>query len=403
MRMHMHMRLVAQLLAVMTLGGALPLCGETAVRQLRPARLSQLAAGIRVPARVGFRVDQLKIGRVDVKGLFVIAGGGKPSTATYYLGPGNDILIRVRDELSLQELRAIALVKEGVPLEVVLRDDTKSRLLALYERWRLIFPSPILQRVVQIPIDLDPISTCDKVTRIFYHGIDSILRTEIRKAGQTSAQVRLDAVYALLLKEKIEPFLASLDPVARNNPCFGTFALLKWLRNEKVEGFEFGKYTLHSGLRGILSGVSDSLLAMRPQLYHIEIEVIGFADPTPIKETSIPLQASASGVNYLTNIGQALNVYYEGCSGDALSGSAPRLIDFGAGVGSRVVNAIKNNCELGAVRAYVAAAYMMGRLGTAWVAYRYGTGGVLRMQGDDLRKRRVEVKIKVKSASKDSW
>jgi hypothetical protein len=388
-----------QLTMLLALAGEYQAFGEPAVRVLASVKLKELVAGVRIPRRVGSRITAMRIGQVAVEKLFVFPAERAPSAATYYLRRSDDILVKVRDEAALQELRAIALVRESMPLEVVLRDDTKSAVRSFYERCQSLFPALRLERVVRIPLELELVSTCDRVTRIFYHGVDSILSSEVRRAGQTQVMVSLDAVFTLLLKERIEPFLASLDPVTRADPCFGTFGLLKWLRHEEVERFEWGGYSLLAGLKGILFGVAESLMGMQRQhqLNRIEIDLVGYADPTAVK--AIPLRAADTGVDDLSAGRYALRVHYGGCSGDKLTGNAPRLVEFLATGGLPAIgDAIKSNCELGAVRAYVAAAYLKGRLGNRQVSYRYGTGGVLRADVDDARKRKVDVRIRVMGA-----
>jgi hypothetical protein len=203
-----------------------------------------------------------------------------------------------------------------------------------------------------------------------------------------------------LVKEDLDPFLAKLEPSEKDDPCFTTFTLLKWVRNQEAQGFEFSRYRLNDAPRDVLSIVATASgnVLQKWRLYALQIDVTGYTDAIAF-ETALPVDAASTGV---ASARDPVRISYAGCANDRLTAREPQFLDFHAPAGTPVGSTIDDNCELGAARAWVAAAFLRERLGTNHVAYRYGTGGIADAKGmkeSEALQRKVGVRITVRAAS----
>jgi hypothetical protein len=279
--------------------------------------------------------------------------------------------------------------------------------LKLVDRSRVVWWQNLLgagkldaSKVEPVPIAIE-MTPCEKVTRIFYTNIDAILRRTVTRAGQTQKPVTLDEVFELLLQEKILPFMDKLEPPEKK--CFDNFTLWQWLQNQDATGFEFRQYTLNTAVKDVLTEIAKSLRDVQSwRRYALTIEVTGYTDPTkvdPQLHNQHYLSAAATGI---ATARDPLHIAYAGCADTRLTGASPRFLDFESPVGTPLGETFDDNCELGAARAWVAAAFLRERLGTNHVEYRYGTGGVAGPAGDSKEgtlHRKVGVRIAVKAAT----
>jgi hypothetical protein len=253
-------------------------------------------------------------------------------------------------------------------------------------------------KTVYIPIRR---STCDEVTRLIYRELNLIIQKQAESQGTTEKRISLDEAFDLLMHDRIEPYIKELDQTKKADPCFETFELYKWLKREKAAGFERGEYKVNEGLQGLLAEVAKALLDLRrgKKRFDLRVEVLGRTDDYKVK--GITLRADQTGIGDWDALGSSLEqVRYGGCYDDRLSGTQPVYLDFASREGeTRVWPRIEDNCELGAVRAYVAVVYLTKHLGRDHVSYSYATGGVYsgKNESDDKMKRMVEIDLTIKA------
>ncbi len=254
---------------------------------------------------------------------------------------------------------------------------------------------------IEIPFTIDYATPCEEVTRVIYLAIGSEMAKEVRLEGDSPTSIPLDHIFSLLLTDKVVPFIQHLSPIDRNNQCFKEFDLLNWLRNEKIEGFDLSDYALRQGLREVLRGIGGTLAGMKWERYHFYIELIGYADQS-VFQRARPLSQRDTGIGGWNQIRHPLAVYYRGCKGNRLLEKNPTSVAFGEESEMLVGGEIKDNCELGAARAYVATAFLVNLLGTNNIEYKYGTGGIIETNDRslDYLNRRIEIRIVAKSAER---
>jgi hypothetical protein len=339
------------------------------------------------------KVKDIVIGKESVKQLFKDIEQKEPSWIEYYSGKTNTLTLIIKDSASLEELRVI-LAAQGVDgLKVILQDDRDTFL-------RTIFPGRF-NSAIDIPIIMTP---CEEMTRIIYTRINSIVKEQVQKEGETDKRINLDQVFDMLLHDEIEPYIANLDVTKKDDPCINTFQLLKWLRGEQAPGFDLGEYNINEGLRGLLQPVTDALVDIQSSgaLYNLDVKIVGYTDPVPVRTDKIDLQLNKTGVDDWSKIEKPLDISYSGCSNDNLDGKNPVYIDFTNSGREHIKQKISNNCELGAVRAYVAMIYLMNKLGQKGVEYKYATGGIYPGYDNnkikDSRKRKVSIELIIKTA-----
>src|SRR5207248_66160 len=149
--------------------------------------------------------------------------------------------LKMRNRLALDKLRSVLSDTRDSRLRVKLVDRAP---FARFFNCAYFYKKLGIEQTVEVPVDLE-MTPCERVTRVVYKEIDSTVKRELERAGQTERPITLDYVFDLLLKEQIEPFMKKeLTQSERDDPCFKDFTLLKWLRNEDVPGFEFSRYRL---------------------------------------------------------------------------------------------------------------------------------------------------------------
>jgi hypothetical protein len=390
---------------------ALQLCGlffvpgvsearEKTVEELDSVRMDAVITGIPVIKKVRYQVKDLRMGSLSVRHLFAEIPNHLPAGFRYYSGAKETILVKVLDNLALAELRDSALMRDRVSLEIFLEDNASTPMRVL--------PESLVEfsRVIRIPIVLDgTLTPCEEISRITYRSIGT--EVERRLSGETTTTVDLDPLFSKLLKDEIEPYILSLDPPDRESRCFRDFHLLKWVQNESIDKFGFQSYSLHPGLQSLLRSLAYSLTEnAKWEKTRFSIDLIGFTDHVLFgKEKTLPVERRRTGFGATQP--SPLDIYYSGCRDDHLSGKAAALLSFGTRSGLPVGPEIENNCELGATRAYVAAAFLKDTLrGRSKVELRYGTGGVFQAGENkvipnslgDPSKRRVQVRVMINAA-----
>jgi outer membrane protein OmpA-like peptidoglycan-associated protein len=366
----------------------------------RPVRLKAFVDGHTIEKPIRFNVKNIEIGQASILNLFLPLETEKSRVGRYF-GEREEITLKLKNQFAFSTLQSIAL-KHKKPRIIVLLED-KSIVAKIYNKFRRIMLTRTeFSNVLEIPIDLTP---CERITQIFYDNIGPEFTEAVRQAGQTGESLKLEDVFDILLKNQVKPFMDSLDPLSKSDPCFRNFRLLEWLRNQEAHGFEFAEYKINPDLKEILSRVAGSLTEIRTwQLYDFQLYVTGYTDSKSFKEKpDLALEASATGIGGLKD---PLKIYYSGCVNDRATGP-PRPKELSEERGVPVGPSVNNNCELGAARAYVAAMFLRSRLGTKNMEYRYATGGIsptaptVPGQKSDLLERKVDIRIVVKAAKEE--
>jgi hypothetical protein len=368
--------------------------GQTA----RVVRLGDFVKGVSVSAQTRFKVGDVTVGETSVKSLFEVFLPGDPSMWDYYTGKRGNVTLRIKSQAHLAQLNQIIVEQRSSGLAILLRDD---RDVFLKRVWGLRDGSRF-RRIVELRVILPPLS-CDAITRIVYQTIKARITDQLQ--GETDTRIDLDVVFDKLMGGQIDLFMASLQHVTPRDRCFRTLQLLKWLKGDEVAGFEFGEYGLNEGLQALVDPVIDALNDSRKrwERYHLNVRIVGYTDPILVKKKEIDIRLDKTGVGNWDIVGNRLNVWYSGCDGEALSGRVPQYVDFGNNRGRRIDGKISNNCELGAVRAYVAMVYFMNRLGRKDIEYSYAAGGVYAGRNavndkDGSRHRRMDIELTIKAA-----
>lgn len=341
-------------------------------------------------------LKDIRVGGVSVKGLFEGDEYVKPSTTQYYLLTKRKINLLINSPENLELLRLmIGKDKDGL-LVVELRDEEEGF-------WRSWFSDDARYgKAIKIKVVT---TTCDKVTRIIYDRLNSIVKERIQKVGETEEHVDLDAVFKKLLTDEIEPYLDGLDEAEQKDPCFDTFQLLKWLRGEDVSGFAFAEYRINQQLKDLLEPVADALndVSERWTKYHLDVKAVGYTDVTPVKGISLQKEKIGIEADILGSVQNPLDVRYGGCTRNSPDSPSLVYVTFESTAGRQVGQHIEDNCELGAARAYVATVYLTNKLGRDGVQYSYATGGVYSGANnvnvnDDSKKRRINIEFTIKAA-----
>lgn len=347
-----------------------------------------LLKGVALHKRKRLQVRDIVAGNVSVRQLFQPVPETPPSAIEYYVTTASDtVTIRVIGREQLQNLLETMAIQHTSTFKVILRDDRKT---FLRHKWP--FDDSYFNAVREWTIEETP---CEQITHIAYRKIRDSVREQFRE-GSTSRHVSLNAVFDLLLHDDIDKFLQSLGPMRSTPPCLKTYQLYQWLKGEDVAGFAFGRYELTDGIRSSLRPVANALLDTRRdwQRYRLRIRVVGYADASKV-ETKKELRANATGVN----LRDPLDIRYLGCSGDTLTSKTPSYVSGtvnGIPIGQQVIN----NCQLGAVRAYVAVAYFEEVLGHENVDYEYATGGVHPLATKrDAAHRKLDIDLDLRAAS----
>jgi hypothetical protein len=369
------------------------------------ASLEDFIEGVRLQERIRLRVQDIVAGDTSIKYLFQPFEQREPTDWEYYSGAENTLNLILIDPGKVEELKAKLIAgSKGTPptdnkylLHVVLRDDSTTFL-------RKFFPGRF-SRVIDVAVEI----ACEEVTRVIYRRVHEITKRKVLEAlkeGATKEDIQLDEVFAELLRGEMEQYIDRLEAPQAASSCSKTFRLLKWLRGDDVPGFEFGEYELNEELKGLLQPVTDALTETRAASarYDLEVKVVGYTDDIPVKAEGIKLLTEKMGSDIWSHLADFPDIKYNGCGGDHQNGSSPVYTALFGGRGKQIRGRLYNNCELGAVRAYVAANYLALRLGRESVSYSYATGGIFsnsqkKDNDDDRNKRKVKIAFTVNAAS----
>jgi hypothetical protein len=348
--------------------------------------------GVVLKEQKRLEVKYILAGDENVKSLFEGLEFKEPSTLEYYFLRSREINLFINTPEQIEKLRQTIAAQKTDRLKVVLQDDRDT----YWRGWSWWSSEDRYKKVIEIPVAT---TTCDKITRIIYERINSIIKDRIQKAGETEQRIDLGEVFNLLLRDEIEPYIANLKPVEKSDPCFETFQLLKWLRGEDVPGFDFQEYRINEHLQGLLEPIVGALKDIQASStqFHLTVKTVGYTDNVPVKAISLQKEGTGIGGDGWSTIQNPLDVRYGGCTGDGLDNTAPVYIGYNSGTGKMIGHNIRTNCELGAVRAYVATVYLMNKLGRDGVEYSYATGGVSN-EKDDAKKRKINIELTIKAA-----
>jgi len=390
-----HSNTAGLLIAVLlVLFGGIPAVRGTPAE--KSIQLQELLKGFSFTEQIRFKVEDIVVGTKSVKDLFDDLDHRQPTRLEYYTFKETTRQLRVSSNEKLAQLQQ-TLIAEGTDrLRVTLKDDWQTF-------WKHI-PGLSSESLYVSSFEIQIVRTpCDEVTRIIYSSIDSIIRKKIEKAGTTDTNINLNEVFDKLLNDTLEPYLATLAPVAQADPCFKTFRLLKWIKGDDVTGFDSGEYRLHDGLQLELEPTIVALLQIHSNWskYQLRVKVVGHTD-RQVVITQKDFNLANSGIAVWDNLENPLNLRYSGCSGDRLTGRQPVYLDFVQNSGTPIKE-ITDNCKLGAARAYVATAYLRYKLGLPGVEYDYATGGVYSSSKytseSDALKRRIDIEFTIRAAS----
>jgi len=352
-------------------------------------RPDDLLKGIPLHKKQRMFVQDIVAGSVSVKHLFEPIHDKAPSVFEYYVTTASHSLtLRVGSPEQLETVLETLALQHTTKLKVILRDDRDTFLRGKWPFDESYFNSVVEWTVAETP--------CEQITHIVYRKVRDAVRERLRE-GSTGRRVALNTVFDILLRGEIDSFMRSLGPARGRPPCLDTFELLQWLKGEQVAGFGFGEYELREGMRESLRPAADALLEMRRdwKQYRLRIRVVGYTDASTVEKKK-ELRAEATGIE----LTEPLDVRYLGCSGDTLDDKTFRYAALGDRRGSTITGQIVNNCELGAVRAYVALAYFAQRLGREGIDYEYATGGVHPLaQKRDATHRKLDIQFEVRAAS----
>lgn len=381
-------------IALSSLAGA-PAIATAPTEPATIIRLENLSQGVVIRARRRLHIADIRIGQISVKRLFHYPPPKPLAWRDYYRGHVDDIRIVARDQHALDELRRLILPKPLGTIIIELRDDRQSFVRRLYRnKWN----SPRFAEERQIIVSPDA-TLCDGVTRIVYTKIDPVLRRELQRIRQTAQEISLEDIFEILVRDEIDPFLDRLDP-DRQDPCSRSFHLLSWIKNEEAPGFEYEQYRIHDELQRILGTVAATLgsLSRDWEQSRLQVRVIGYTDADEV--VGIALKAEATGIAKTGALTDPIRVHFGGCRNDRREREAPVYVDIDGMHGRPVGMTINDNCELGAVRAFVAAHYLRNKTGDDKVEFSYATGGISDAASDAL-KRKVDLSISVKAARSD--
>lgn len=362
----------------------------------RSIRLEDLTDGISLTEQMRLKVKDITVGTESVKYLFNNLEQEEPSLWEYYSFKETTIRLSVGSHEKLAKLQQTLTAQHTDRLRLILKDESRAI-------WRYVpglGSEDLFTSIWEIVIVKSP---CDELTRIVYTRINSIIKETFQRAGTTDKHINLNEVFDKLLHDEIEPYLASLDPISRDDPCFKTFQLLKWVKGEDVSSFDSGEYRLHEGLQRALEPALAALLEVGSgwSQYTLSVKVVGHTDPVVVI-TEKNFQIESTGIEGWDRIENPLNLRYSGCTGNRLTGSRPVYLDFVHNSGTPITQ-VNDNCKLGAARAYVACVYLRNKLGQQGVEYSYATGGIYAPRvkheiGADSKKRRIDIEFTIKAA-----
>jgi hypothetical protein len=295
------------------------------------------------------------------------------------------------DDQNFAELEAIIKEQAAGGLDVILLDK---RQVWGWMPWNAY--EEFHMREFYVPVE----TKCEEITNIFFRKITSTVKEqyERRMEGGTNEPVSINRVFGDLVAGKLEDYITSLEAVNRDSKCQTTFELLQWLKGGNAAGFDSGKYLLRPDLQAMLQTIERGAQTTKDEWsqFILEIRVIGFTDQHEVKR-EIPLLARQTAI-YWGNVKDPPDVHYSGCRDNNLDIRDNSVYLNFNGAGGTAITSIRNNCQLGAVRAYVAMVYLFNRLGVRNISYSYATGGVHPTATRDADKRKIDVELTVKAA-----
>jgi hypothetical protein len=375
--------------------------------ETQPVQLEDFYVGVERSAPRRYHIKDIQVGDVSVRNLFKKIPRADPA---WYPGGylrTEPIPLVVQGGKEWSELRQVLIAHPDRPLEVVLQ-DAWNPIWGRISRWHSEHP---YEYSISIPVTFEK-RPCDEVTRLIYEKIISKLMKEenetVTKEVQANRRLDVNEVFdKLRVDNEIEAYIANLDPVT--NPCVETIRLLKSRTEEKVTGFGSGEYTLHKKIQDGLKLII-SAMATKPDWWKsdLSLKVTGFTDAVEVtRSTDKKLEINKTGVSAdaWSRINNRFEVYYSGCQDNELKEKNRFVyLRFIEGGGDRQVGAsIINNCELGAVRAYVAMVYLTSEFGRNSSEDGYATGGIYagpdaNNTRDDPEKRRLHVEFTIRAA-----
>jgi hypothetical protein len=287
-------------------------------------------------------------------------------------------------------------------LEVILKDA--------WNPWN--FKTPYQYSIV-IPVTFEP-TPCEKATRLIYQKIISTSIKEqneqsVIKQGQTNRSLDFNEVFHKLVDDReIETYIDKLDTV-KDRPCVETFRLLKMRTEEKTTGFVSGAYALYPRIQAGLKLIIKAM-ATAPDWWKsdLSVKVTGFTDEVEVSRNAdrkLEINQTEISPKAWSKVNYRFEVFYSGCESSRLNvKDRPVFLSFTTNQSKQQVGPrITNNCELGAVRAYVALVYITSELGRNNSEDSYATGGIFsgphaNNKKDDPEKRRVNVEFTIRAA-----
>jgi hypothetical protein len=344
-----------------------------------------------------FTLQKVEVAGDDVTQLFHSRNDEEPSLSTgkYFVETNIHILVNGQEELD--KLQVAIEDRQATELKITLYDER-------YYLWKWMpwcGSEELHKQEFYVRIE----TKCEEITNIFYKEIISAIREQVQntEAG-TNKPVNINEVFDTLVKDKLDDYMKSLGQVRRDARCQTTFELLRWLKGDEASGFGLGKYKITEDLKGLMETTIHAVRATNTDWSHLKlnVEVVGSTDPSEVKK-KIPLSTYETGVEW-GDVKRPPDVRYKACVKNDLVGKAPVPIGFEAEEGRSIAGQITNNCELGAVRAYVATAYFVSQFGLSNAVYSYATRGVYsRPPGNnkkfDAKKRKIDIELLVKAAN----
>lgn len=356
--------------------------------------LHDLLSGVAVSKKTRLAIYDVTVHRKTVRALFDVYDHAD-SRFSRYIGANSEAIVKLKNRAAMAELRAILIHENAVGIAIGLR-DTGLVAKGYSKLPKALLPNLVTEAVISIPLLIE-VTPCEQITRIVYQEIDAVFQRQLRRAAETGEAVTLDDVFRRLLDGKLKAYLDELPSPTQDDSCVTTFDLLKWMKSEDVRGFAFSSYAVTPMMRNVLQVIAGAIGKFRhAQRYRLQIDVTGFTDNVAFKQ--VPnLRLSTESITDQPK--RPLHVFYGRCVADHAKPVA-EFVPFG-GTGTRAVGeSVRDNCELGAVRAYAATAVLASMLGPD-LTCRYATGGVARSGADasDDEKRKIAVQILVETAT----
>ena len=278
----------------------------------------------------------------------------------------------IKSGADLEKLRDALLQEDEPTLKVNLADRHLSR-------WRRIpgLGSAIYEQECAIRVLLPP---CDRRTKLIYTQVSKITREQMRMEGETTIRLHVSEAFYKLLNETLEEYMKTLSP-PEEGPCVNEIELQKFIETKGTAGFASGGYQLNEGLKSFLHLMTVVMQNVTHgwSQYQLDVKILGHADRQEVAPRGINLLVSDTGDDdaIRRSTPAPLRVYFDGCEKNRLVDTSKLYyFDFVSPVQGKLIERIKNNCHLGAVRSYVAAAYLRSRFDNDPVSYSYATGGV---------------------------